>query len=159
MIRTNCLRSVLISQYVYIYVYCLTYRVLQGVGGGGGVGGWGGEESEGFRHPAVPSRVTQRTTIDCERWGVERKILVEGLDIFSKYIEWQNENNMLTKVISRDTPVEFTKKNLICNKMDKYGKIVKAEREMVQVDGKHTQWTNGTWHLFMTNLYDAIPGK
>ena len=43
--------------------------------------------------------------------------------------------------------------------MYKYGKIMRAEREMVQVDGRHTQWTNGTWHLFMTNLYDAIPGK
>ena len=93
------------------------------------------EEVSGIQlYPAGLPRKIQLTVKD---EGLKEKILVEGLDIFSKHIEWQDENNVLTKVILRDALVEFTEK-MICNEMDKYGKIVRAEREMVQVDGRHT---------------------
>ena len=78
--------------------------------------------------------------------------------MFNKHVEWQDENNILTKVELRDAPVEFTK-GMIHDEMDKYGKIMRVEREMARADGRDTQWTNGTWHVFMATVYMNIPGK
>ena len=83
---------------------------------------------------------------------------MEGLDIFNKHVEWQDENNILTKVVLRDAPVEFTEE-MIHDEMDKYGKIMRVEREMIRADGRDTQWPNGTWHVFMATVYINIPGK
>ena len=44
---------------------------------------------------------------------------MEGLDIFNKHVEWQDENNILTKVVLRDAPVEFTEE-MIRDETDKY---------------------------------------
>ena len=67
------------------------------------------EEVSGIQlYPAGWPRKLQLTVKD---EGLKEKILMEGLDIFGKHIEWQDENNVLTKVILWDSPVEFTEKN------------------------------------------------
>ena len=105
--------------------------------------------------PAGWPRKLQLTFKDLD---VKDEILVEGLDIFNKHVEWQDENNILTKVVLRDAPVEFTE-GMIRDEMDKYGKIMIVEREMVRADGRDTQWTNGTWHVFIATVYMNIRGK
>ena len=75
------------------------------------------DEDKVFGIQLFPVGWPRKLQLTLKDLDVKDKILVEGLDIFNKHVEWQDENNILTNVLLRDAPVEFTEE-IIRDEMD-----------------------------------------
>ena len=105
-----------------------------------------------------PAGWPRKLQITVANKDLKNTLLVEGLDIFGLHVDFRDEDNIVTKVIIKDAPMEWSKEFMI-EIMGKYGEIVRVEREMVYVEGRRTSWTTGTWYTYVSKVYNSIPNK
>lgn len=116
------------------------------------------EEEEVVGIQLYPAGWPRKLQITVTNNDLKNKLLVEGLDIFGKHIDFKDENSTVLKVVLKDAPVEWSDQT-IEGFMEEYGEIVRIEREMVIVDGRKTNWTTGTRFVYMSSLTTPIPTK
>ena len=106
-------------------------------------------------YPAGWPRKLQMTLVNND---IKNRILVKGLDILGLHVEFRDEDNIVTKIVIKDAPMEWSDEFII-ETMESYGEVVRTEKEMVYVDGRRTSWTTGTRFVYLSKIYDDIPSK
>ena len=105
-----------------------------------------------------PSGWPRKLQITVKSKDIKEKLLIEGLDIFDKHIEFRDENNTIVKVVVKDAPIEWTD-DILMDIMQDYGEVVRMEKEMIYADGKKTSWTTGTRYIYLSSLTNHIPSR
>ena len=90
--------------------------------------------------------------------SMKEKIVREGLDLFGKHVDFEDDNDLLIKIIVKDGHPEWPDDVFAANLCD-YAKTVFTEKEMLYLDGRKTQITTGTRYVYATEIVKHIPPK
>lgn len=105
-----------------------------------------------------PSRWPRKVLVTVRDRDIKERLIIEGLSIFDKHVELQDETSSVLKVTVRDAPIEWSR-DFFIDIFEPYGKIVRIENEMIYAEGKKTTWTTGTRIIYMSPLSSHIPSK
>ena len=105
-----------------------------------------------------PSGWPRKLQVAVGNIDIKNKIIIEGLDLFGIHVEFGDDNSVLTKVVMRDAPMDWSN-NYIMDNMSRFGDVVRVEKEMLYIDGRKTNCTTGTRFIYMSKIIEAIPGK
>lgn len=106
----------------------------------------------------VPSKWPRKILITLNDTEFKEKLMIEGLTIFNKHVDVQDENGSVRKIIVKDAPVEWSDDDLR-NILQNYGNIVRIENERIYVNGAQTTWVTGTRYVFFSPLESHITHK
>ena len=84
--------------------------------------------------------------------------MIEGLDLFGVHVDFSDDNSLLTKIVLKDAPMDWSN-DYVLEFMSDFGDVVRVEKEMLYVDGRKTNCTTGTRYVYISKLQRGIPNK
>ena len=105
-----------------------------------------------------PAGWPRKLQISVRSKDLKNRIIIEGLDLFGSHIDFRDDDSVITKVVVKDAPMDWDDDFMI-ELMSQYGDVIRAEKEMLYVEGKRTDCTTGTRFIFISKLSIVIPSK
>ena len=116
------------------------------------------EEKEMSAIQLVPEGWPVKCKVTVRDESIKEKIVREGLDLFGKHVDFEDDNDLLIKIIVKDGHPEWPDDVFAANLCD-YAKTVFTEKEMLYLDGRKTQISTGTRYVYATEITKHIPPK
>ena len=89
---------------------------------------------------------------------IKEEIVSQGLTLFNKHVDFEDDNDLLIKIIVKDGHPEweddFFKKNL-----QEYATVVLVEKEWLHLNGRRTKISTGTRYVYVTEVNKHIPQR
>ena len=97
-----------------------------------------------------------KITVNEER--MKNEIVSRGLDLFEKHIDFEDDNDLLIKLIIKDGHPEWDDEIFELN-MSEYATVVLVEKEWLYLRGRRTKIATGTRYVYATQVNKYIPQK
>ena len=89
---------------------------------------------------------------------MKNKALIEGLTLFERTVEFDDEDDSIVKAKIEDSPNDMSNATLK-RILGKYGTVIDIERSMLVVDDKETKCYDGVRYAYISDLKNPIPHK
>ena len=90
--------------------------------------------------------------------AIKNKVLIEGLTLFERSVEFNDEDSSIVKVKIEDSPNEMSNETLKRILM-KYGTVIDVEKNMLIVDKLETKCYDGIRYAHISDMHTPIPPK
>ena len=89
---------------------------------------------------------------------MKNKVLIEGLTLFDRAVDFNDEDDSIVKLKIEDTPNEMSDDTLK-RILGKYGTVIDVEKSMLVVDEKETNCYDGIRYAYISGMHEPIPQK
>ena len=86
------------------------------------------------------------------------EIVSRGLELFDKHIDFEDDNDLLIKIVVKDGHAEWDD-DLFTANLCEYAKVVMTEKEWLHLNGRRTKISTGTRYVYATEILKHIPQK
>lgn len=105
-----------------------------------------------------PASWPRKLKITFSESKIKTDVLIKGLILFGKNVEFDDDNNLMTRIIVRDGSAEWDDE-IFEGLISEYANVVKVEKEMIYIEGVKTNCTTGARYVYVTAIRDPIPSK
>ena len=74
-----------------------------------------------------PSSWPRKLRITVSELALKNEILIQGLELFGKTVEFEDDSNLMTKIILRDGSAEWSD-DVFKSKISEYGDVIRVEK-------------------------------
>lgn len=105
-----------------------------------------------------PAAWPRRLKITVKENELKTEILVKGLQLFGKTVEFEDDSRIMTKVIVKDGSAEWSDE-IFEALISEYAEVIRVEKEMIIIEGAKTNCTTGARYVYAHNITKTIPPK
>ena len=106
-------------------------------------------------YPAAWPRQLKLTVTEMKN---KDEILKGGLTLFDRHVEFEDSDDLITKIIVKDAGSEWDDEKLT-ELLSDYANIVRSEKEKIYIDGRRTSIESGTRYFYASKIMTRIPTK
>lgn len=106
----------------------------------------------------IPEGWPQKCKVTFTDEDLKNEIVTKGLKLFNKHVDFEDDNDLLIKLIVKDGHPEWPDDIFAANLCD-FAKTVFTEKEWLYLDGRKTKITTGTRYVFATEIIKHVPQK